>query len=344
MSDEQALAPVTSGPSGIAGLRGKIPFGAIVTVGHKGPSGAPTNTDRYYIASPEMETTDGKPTSGSYRKLRHPLHPDFRAFNALKPDDPRAKRLTGHLLFAQQGQAFSHQLVARQLGRGRGTPPGGGTYETPPRGLPACVGNGETARRYAGTKDGAPSFVDIPCPNRECAFRQMENKVCGAFGRLYFRLSWPEGNPLPTCMVRFTSHSWDTVANMLGLFETVRAVAEGMGLGSEYWAYTGLPFEMRVGYTHQPDKGRRFPVTTFTVRDPVSFLTWQAQTRQALLAAPKAAVLLSAGAATDGELPGEEGSPGAIAEALDDVAGPEDEDGELIDEAAIQAEIQCEKE
>ena len=64
---------------GIAGLdgNGNQPWGAVVTIGEKGPSGAPTNTDRFFIKKPQAETTEFRGRSGLVRRN----HPDFEKFN-----------------------------------------------------------------------------------------------------------------------------------------------------------------------------------------------------------------------------------------------------------------------
>ena len=45
---------------GIAGLDGanQQPWGAVITIGEKGPSGAPTNTDRFFIKKAQAETAE----------------------------------------------------------------------------------------------------------------------------------------------------------------------------------------------------------------------------------------------------------------------------------------------
>ena len=70
---------------GIAGLdgNGNQPWGAVITIGEKGPSGAPTNTDRFFIKKPQAETAEFRGRSALVRRN----HPDFEKFNRL--DDVR---------------------------------------------------------------------------------------------------------------------------------------------------------------------------------------------------------------------------------------------------------------
>lgn len=305
----------------IAGVEGKVPFGAIVSVGIKGPRGNPMNTGRFYISSTGFEEIGGK--GGGYRNLRHPLDPRFAVFNDLSPTDRRASVLRGNLLFPERGDSMNHQLAAQQLGSGRGSPPGGGVWDTPPRSMPACTGDGVSALRYNGMAGGEPEFIEINCPNRLCPFRLGAKKICGAFGRLYFRLRWQQGvqdalkqksgEGLPEILVRYQTHGWDTVENMVGMFDAVEEVAAGAGIPRDAWSFTGLPFEMQIGIKKIPDKGHSFPVVSFALGDVMGFLRWQTEQRQFLLAAPRSVSLIG-----DGMPHGEEALE-AIGEAIDHI-------------------------
>ena len=56
----------------IAGVTGRVPVGAVLTIGTKGPSGAPTDRDRFYIKVPD--STEGErachPSFGPYNTAR----------------------------------------------------------------------------------------------------------------------------------------------------------------------------------------------------------------------------------------------------------------------------------
>ena len=60
---------------GIKGLNGsnQQPWGAVITIGEKGPSGAPTNTDRFFIKKAQAETTEFRGRNALVRRN----HPDF---------------------------------------------------------------------------------------------------------------------------------------------------------------------------------------------------------------------------------------------------------------------------
>lgn len=343
---------------GIDGVDGKVPFGAIVSTGTKGDRGNPVNTDRFYISATAFEEirNGGK----GYRNLRHPLDPRFDPFNKLGNKDRRASVLRGNLVFPERDDCLNYHLLAQQLsanGKHGDTPHGGGTWETPPRGMPACTGDGVKAERYDGLGgEGKPRFIEINCPNKLCPFRTGQKKVCGAFGRLYFRLRWPEGtqgaiaqrngDPLPSILVRYQTHGWATVENMLGLFQAVEEVARGLGMARDAWTYSGLPFEMSVGMKHQPDQGRRFPVVSFGAEDIPAFLRWQAEQRQFLIDAPRSVALIGDG------MSHEEGSREGLAEALDQVTPgygipatvEPPVEGEVIDAEAVPVEPETQPE
>lgn len=307
---------------GIVGVEGRIPFGAIISVGKKGDRGNPIQTDRFFISSTSFEEISGK--GGGYRNLRHPLDPRFREFNEMRQGDRRASVLRGNLSFPERGDCMNHHLVAQQLGKGRTQrPPGGGVWDTPPRSMPACTGDGKTAQRFDGLVDGEPQFVEIDCPNRLCPFRTGPKKICGALGRLYFRLRWPDaaqqalekknGQCFPSILVRYQTHGWETVENMVGMFDAVEETARGLGMPQDSWTFAGLPFEMTVGMKKIPDKGRSFPVVSFALGDVIGFLRWQTEQREYLLGAPRSVALIGDG------MDHEEGSLEGVNEALDHI-------------------------
>jgi len=232
-----------------------------------------------------------------------------------------------------------YQLAAQQIGQGKrgsqATPPGGGSWETPPNGMPACTGDGERARRFNGMVNGEPEFVEIACPNRECQFRQKGSlKICGALARLYFRLRWADGSPLRSVLARYQTHGWNTTENMLGLFGAVDEAAAGLGMEPGTWSYAGLPFSMTVGIKRKPTKGQRFPVVQFGIEDVMAFLHWQVEQRQFLAGAPKSVALLAQGH------PEDEDSQRALGEALDTVTAGNSipaEEYEVVDAEFVEA-------
>lgn len=330
----------------IEGLEGNIPFDCIVSAGVKGPLGNPERTDRFFFLHTGYEEI-AKGKSG-WRNQRHPLHPSFESYNDLQDSD--AKVIHGNLVFPERTDGMNVQLAAQQLGKGTGSPPGGGVWETPPRGMPACTGDGVHARRYNGMKDDAPSFIDISCPNRMCHFRLQAKKICGALGRLYFRTRWSNGTELPSILVRYQTHGWDTASNIKGMFDAVEKIADGLGMPREAWCFTGLPFEMSIGRKSIPDKkvtdwkgkettGVRFPVVSFALGNVMEFLEWQASARHKLIAGVTRPVALLG----DG-LDHEEGSPEAIGETLGmltpGIPGTDGTDGIVPEPPAAEASVQ----
>ncbi len=305
---------------GIAGLEGSIPFGAIVTLGVKGRRGNPERTDRFFISSTGYEDVVKGAKAGGWRNQRHPLHPAFKSYNDHKDDHVEVRILRGNLAFQDAADCYHTQLAAQQLG-GKGAAPGGGIRDTPPRSIPACTGDGTRAERFNGLDgDGKPTFVSITCPHRLCVFRQGAKKTCGPLGRLYFLPRWPNGD-LPSFLVRYQTHGWDTCENMKGLFDSVEQIADGLGMERRSWGFAGLPFEMNVSVKKIPDKktidskgvertGVSFPVVSFAVENVVDFLSWQVEKLKFLHDAPRSVALIGDG------MDHEEGSMEGVAEAL----------------------------
>lgn len=304
-------------PEGIKSLRArKTSFGAIITTATKDPKrGTPIRQGRFFIQSTQDEQIAGL---RGFRALMHPMHPQFEQFNKLKDTDPRARTLRGHIFLPgpphllrggrneePEDSSMSYQLAAQELGKcGRPAPEphGGGSWGMPSNGAPACVGDGTRARRFAGEGEDGPRFIDIACPDELCPFQQKNRKGasdCGSFSRLYFVISWPDGNPLPRILVRYQSHGWETTQNMLGLYRDIDRAAHGMLLEPGSWNYSGAPFQMTVKWRIKPAQGRRFPVVEFTPIDPYAFLRWQVEERKFFATAPRSVALIAEGSGVD---------------------------------------------
>lgn len=221
-------------PDGIAGLTPREPIGAVLTIGIKGPSGAPTGTDRFHIVLPHEDE----------RRVR-PLHPAFAAFNSASPE--KRQSLRGNLVHATRAQCFEHHLKAQVL---PGHPP------HPAKG-PHCVGDGRRAQRW-----GPNGYHEIECPNAQCEYRQATDRKpapCKPFMRFLFRPRWPIGNPLPAPLLKLTSASWNTTASFLGFFEHIASQARELGIGAH--SLYGLPVTLTLSRkTRSGDGGRAFPV------------------------------------------------------------------------------------
>lgn len=226
----------------IKDLKPREPIGAVLTIGVKGARGNPVDTDRFFLVLPQE--VDGV----------RPLHPSFSRYNGEAAD--RRQMLRGNLVHATQDQCFEHRLRAQVI---KGCPP------HPARG-PHCTGNGVKAERWDGE-----TYRQIECPHDRCQWRQPARLSSGKDGptpckpwmRLLFRLRWPDGNPLPTPLIKWTSGSWNTTANILGFFRYIDDQARYMGI-SEFSLY-GLPFSLTLTRKKRAiGGGRSFPVVSIT--------------------------------------------------------------------------------
>lgn len=263
------------------------PVGAVVTIGQKGPSGAPTDTDRFFIKDPsEIRQGDKR-----YRQN----HPAFAAYNSA--DVKYRTVIAGNLIHGERDEAFSYYLRAHM-------PPKGSKWPSHPGGKPFCTGDGTHATRlYAIGKDGgADDYRRIPCPADKCEFRQGDVKACKPFARLYFRPRWPDGSKLPAPLTKLVTQSWYSVSNILGIFDYVDSQAKHLGL--ERYSLFGLPFTLSLTRKTTAARQRAFPVIAATVDcDLIAFLLAQReQIRQLggeLRALPVASALTPDEVATD---------------------------------------------
>ena len=250
----------------IEGLTGRDPIGAALTIGHKGPKGNPTDTDRFFIVVPQEENG-----------VRVP-HPAFVPFNNADPEKRRTLRCV--LIHASQDQCFGYNLRAQLLPGRKGHP----------QKRPLCSSNdSKTAERWNGT-----AFDKIACPNDKCEFRKAVGDgptPCKPFMRILFRPVWPEGNPLPTPLMKLTSGSWNTTAAFLGFFQYIAQQAAALGV-PEYTLY-GLPFVITLGKKKRSGdaaSARSFPVLTVSPDVDLQRFLWSQQERFAKFGGPVAAL------------------------------------------------------
>lgn len=241
----------------IADVDGREPVGAVLTIGRKGERGSPIENDRFFFVSP-FEA----------QGVRQPL-PEFGRFNGAKPEARQV--IHGNLVHAAIDEAWLHHLRAHKLPK---------PHPNHPARMPACTGDGRRATRFKGMDgDGRAIWQEIDCPNRQCEFRQGSPSPCKPMGRLYFRPSWSHYRDdsfhgLPTPLVKWTTGSWNTVANVVGFFDHVRAQATNLGLQS--WSVYGLPFVLTLGRKTQPQHERAFPVVSISpLDDLINFFLFQ---------------------------------------------------------------------
>lgn len=248
-------------PQGIDGLEGREPIGAAVTIGIKHKArGFPIEKDRFHIVAPR--DVDG---------IR-PHLPQFAPFNNAESEKRRVIR--GNLMHRDRAKAFEHRLTMQSFPKGLPSP------RSHPKMRPVCAGDGKIAVRWRQDENGE-IFDNIKCPNKLCEFRQMDPPACKPFARFLFRLRWPEGNPLPTPLVKLTTRSWETTANLLGLFESLEAAAQELGVQNP--TLYGFPFTLSLIERTKPSRKARYPVIVVSPDvDPVTFFLGQQERLQKL--------------------------------------------------------------
>ncbi len=244
--------------SGIAGLEGRDPIGVVLSIGRKkdgNEKGFPVERDRFHLVMPREENGV------------RPAHPAFAPFN----NAPAEKRqvIRGNLVHPNRADCFEYYRRAQVLDR-----------RAHPDRRPCCEGDGKDATRWVGP--GPDDWAKIPCPNKLCPFASGEPAQCKPFSRLLFRLRWPEGNPLPCLLAKFTTGSWNSCANLIGFFDYIEETARQLGV-ADYKLF-GFPFVLTLTQQTRPSQKTKFPVVTISPDDvdPIAFFTAQVQQRQAL--------------------------------------------------------------
>lgn len=301
----------------IADVEGREPVGAVLTIGVKALSlsdadplfqtnpklkgkDSPVYADRFWIVSPYENE----------RRVRPPLA-EFKRFNGAAP--AARSVVHGNFVHATIAEAFEYRLQAQKLPRPNPNPPGM---------RPTCSGDGVRATRFVGTGDGgAERWDEIACPHRLCEFRQGTPAPCKPFSRLYFRPSWlhyvDKDFHGPTPLLKWSTGSWNNVANLIGFFGHISTQAEQLGIiparedaSAPFNPATpiyGLPFSLILGRKTQPQHGRAFPVVAISPEvDLIAFFLAQKQ-RLAELGEGRPLLQLVAGAQSP-----EESSPAAV--------------------------------
>lgn len=245
---------------GIAGLEGKQPIGAAVTIGIKDPKkGFPIQKDRFHIVMPEADVND--------RREHHPL---FKPFNHAPPG--KRQIVYAELVHSTIAECFDYKLRAQNA---KGHP-------SHPAKVPLCIGDGNRARRYQGEKGGEHVFEDIACPHDRCPLRQGQRPECKPWMRLLFRLRWKSADTgMPEPLVKYTSASWNTVRSFVGFFEHIESAASALGL--DRYSLAGFPLMLTLAEKKSAARQSRFPVVTVAPLVEVSaFLKRQVEFRREL--------------------------------------------------------------
>lgn len=259
---------MTTEPRGIAGVKGREPIGASLTIGIKESGrGFPVQKDRFHIVARRVDGSGIKPAL-----------PAFHAFNSASPEHRRM--VYGNLVHASEAACF-HWARRNQVG------PSGAH----PQMRPFCVGDGVKAVRWMGGEPG--NFQEIDCPNERCEFAQRPaNKKpipCKPAMRFLFRLRWHKGT-MPSVVVQFASGSWNTTRNFVGLFESIANTAQNLGIAEPN--LFGLPIALTLAEQTNPREKSRFPVVTPLIDgDPIEFFLHQREQLRALSGSPAIAAL-----------------------------------------------------
>lgn len=259
-------------PTGLPGITGRPPVGAVLSVGIKGPSGAPTEKDRFHIVSPHADAQD----------RRQPL-PEYLPFNSAAPE--RRRSIMGTIAHDRWSDCYEDRYRC-QSGRG---------LQSHPKRDAACMGDGTLAQRWDGR-----DYQDIPCPGEKCEFRQGDKAPCKPWMRFLFQLQWRRADvTMPAPLVKFTSGSWNTIAAFRGFQADLEAAAQALDFGG--FSLLGMPIQLQLTERTNRERKSRFPVVTISrLCDPLAFFRAQVESRAAFAAMPRVAGLLHDAGDTDG--------------------------------------------
>jgi hypothetical protein len=223
----------------LAGIEGRVPVGATITIGTKGDNGAPTDRDRFYFKLPKQDASG-----------RKPMHPAFAAYNAAPAN--RRQQLTMIVVHAERAEWVTSSRIAYRV-------------KSAPRMAdrrPWCTGDGRHATRYDHKAD---AFGSIACPNERCQYAQGVQPECKPLLRLYAQPVWPvstDGRALPSLLCELHSHSWHSTAAMIGMLDHVETQARHLGIDAFSWF--GFQFSISLVERTKPESKSRFPTLTFS--------------------------------------------------------------------------------
>lgn len=264
------MTTLDNAPRGIAGLTGREPIGAALTIGIKGSNGAPTEKDRFHIldatpGSKDFQTREGKTYSSP---VRDP-HPSFAVFNSAAIE--RRRVVPARLAHATIAEMFEYRRQAAKL-------PG---HEHPKK-APSCIGDGMKAIRYMGN---AQDYTDIVCPGDKCEFAvagpndrngRPTAPLCKPWMRFIARFDWAvtDGKRLPNIPFKFTSGGWNNVRSFIGFFDAFRRACEGFGVEPDRVPLFGMPVLLTLTEKTNPETKSRFPVVSIQTNGDVDVIAW----------------------------------------------------------------------
>lgn len=214
-------------PQGLVGAGERDPIGVHISTARKGPNGAPTGKGRFYLTTQSTQRREFGAGGKTYSSLARDYHPAFGAWNeaalALGVELPRKGpgrfgTLRGNLIHTKLSDLARWSRSMHKFPSGR---------LSPPSLRPACEGNGIRALRFSGVEGEEERFSQIACPNQDCEFAMAG--LCKPAAHLLFMLRWDQSDPFergfPALLAEFSTGSWETLANLRGLFELVLGTA-----------------------------------------------------------------------------------------------------------------------
>lgn len=237
----------------------QAPIGAAISIGRKGPNGAPIDKWRFFIVRP---VADARGKEG-----RRDAHPAFTAFNALSCDagkrdndrtpegrahDELRATVRGILVHGTPEEAWTENFVGDKL-------PG----HMHPKGHPSCIGNGVDAVRWM---PGRNDYMPILCPGARCEFQRPgppnprtgrpDKPPCHDHAKLIFQLRMKVASPL----CKFTTNGKESSSSIAGFFAHIREQAATLGVREP--SFYGLPFALTLA--SRTGEGSRYSVCHMT--------------------------------------------------------------------------------
>ncbi len=200
-------------------MRDRAPVDAILCLGRKGPKGGVIEREMFHFVEPTMDAAT----------KRRAHHTDFAAFN--RATEAKRKMVRGVFVHTSWADCYGAQLGCY---RNKTRP-----ESNPKAKRPFCSGNGLLATRWTGKQ-----FEEIECPNDRCEFRIGNVRQCTPDMSLLFRPRWPEGNPLPTPLVRWNSKSWNNASIFAGWIKAYWTQCDALGVTRD--SLYGFPFRLEV--------------------------------------------------------------------------------------------------
>jgi hypothetical protein len=256
-------------PSGIATLTGRRRVPCTLTIGRKGPNGAPIEKDRFHILTGDPEDRDfQKRDGGTYKAPMRDGHPEYEAFNKAGASYRRSIPIR-----------LQHLTVPEMWEHRYGCASGAKGIPLHPAKAQVCKGNGVIADRWNG--DG---WSRIVCPGELCEYRQSQGldyqqkptkPPCGPWMRLIARFDWTrDGKQLPNRPFKFTSGGWGTTSEFKGFFDEFERLCLGLGVNPLDVPIFGMPVRLTLVEKTNPKLKSRYSVVSPTMDGDDDLVSW----------------------------------------------------------------------